>query len=315
MTVHDKIDNWLAADLHSELSDSERQELQSHLLDCADCRHAFQETKTMNQLLQERLEKPDAAFEQRMLGAFRDRVPEKSMTKIVVDLMQLRSAQIAAVAAVLLALVQVGRLVTGERSSSHKVAVELSGGRLGQVAVAELSATPGPEQLKHPDQLVRNRYASVAKKGAVALAQAPPPPRPELQPELHEEAVGRAKTSQSEAASNSLRMPQPEATVADRTIATGSSISTAEEVEPNAAETPNPAVANRKLIRNATVDLEIASFDDTLQKITKIATEERGYVATTGSRETTKRKTQRRDRRQSCSRKSRSLSPRDSQAR
>ena len=44
-----------------------------------------------------------------------------------------------------------------------------------------------------------------------------------------------------------------------------------------------PALANRKLIRNATVDLEIVSFDDALQKITAFANEERGYVATTSS--------------------------------
>jgi hypothetical protein len=49
------------------------------------------------------------------------------------------------------------------------------------------------------------------------------------------------------------------------------------------AETPPSALANRKLIRNATVELEIVSFDDALQKITALANQERGYVATTSS--------------------------------
>ena len=49
------------------------------------------------------------------------------------------------------------------------------------------------------------------------------------------------------------------------------------------AETPPSALANRKLIRNANVELEIVSFDDAVQKITALATEERGYVATTNS--------------------------------
>src|SRR5207247_3209777 len=53
--------------------------------------------------------------------------------------------------------------------------------------------------------------------------------------------------------------------------------------EPSAAETPTPAQANRKLIRNATLELEIISFDDAVQKITAFAKEERGYVATTSS--------------------------------
>jgi hypothetical protein len=42
-------------------------------------------------------------------------------------------------------------------------------------------------------------------------------------------------------------------------------------------------VANRKLIRNANIELEIVSFDDAVQKITALANEERGYVATTSS--------------------------------
>ena len=49
------------------------------------------------------------------------------------------------------------------------------------------------------------------------------------------------------------------------------------------AETPPSALANRKLIRNANVELEIVSFDDAVQKITAFANEERGYVATTNS--------------------------------
>src|SRR6185312_8628458 len=46
---------------------------------------------------------------------------------------------------------------------------------------------------------------------------------------------------------------------------------------------PPSAAATRKLIRNATVELEIVSFEDAVQRITALATEERGYVATTNS--------------------------------
>ena len=51
----------------------------------------------------------------------------------------------------------------------------------------------------------------------------------------------------------------------------------------SSAETPAAEVANRKLIRNANVELEIVSFEDAVQKITAFANEERGYVATTNS--------------------------------
>jgi hypothetical protein len=53
--------------------------------------------------------------------------------------------------------------------------------------------------------------------------------------------------------------------------------------ESSSAETPMPELANRKLIRNANVELEIVSFDDAVQKITAFAKEEHGYVATTDS--------------------------------
>ncbi len=71
----------------------------------------------MNKILEETLaqEKPDPVFEQRMLAGFRNRVPQRSgLVKLLVDLMRLRATQIAAVAAVLLGLVQIGRMITGE---------------------------------------------------------------------------------------------------------------------------------------------------------------------------------------------------------
>src|SRR5438309_6305634 len=119
-TIHDEIDTWLAADLLGELSNNERSALHAHLVDCAACRKTHQETKTMNKILEETLaqEKPDPAFEQRMLAGFRSRVPQRSgLVKSLVDLMRLRPVQLTAVAAILLALVQMGRMITGERAT------------------------------------------------------------------------------------------------------------------------------------------------------------------------------------------------------
>ena len=72
-TIHEEIDNWLVADIHGELSKEERSALHAHLVDCAICRKTHQETKTMNKILEETLthEKPDPAFEQRVLAGFR----------------------------------------------------------------------------------------------------------------------------------------------------------------------------------------------------------------------------------------------------
>src|ERR1700730_12115976 len=120
-TIHEEIDNYLAADIHGELSDEERNALHAHLVECASCRRLHQENKIMNKILKDDLplEKPDSAFEQRMLAGFRNRIPQRmgSFGKLIVDLMRLRATQITAVTAVLLALVQVGRMITHENAA------------------------------------------------------------------------------------------------------------------------------------------------------------------------------------------------------
>jgi len=64
MIVHDEIDSYLAADLHSELSAEERTALHTHLIECAACRKLHQETKIMNKILEDNLatEKTDPIF-------------------------------------------------------------------------------------------------------------------------------------------------------------------------------------------------------------------------------------------------------------
>src|SRR5260370_2198793 len=118
MTIHAEIDNYRSADLPSHLSDEGQNALHVHLVECASWRRAHQETKIMNKVLEEKFtnEKPDSAFEQRLLAGFRNRISNRpgTIAKFIVDLMRLRATQITAVAAVLLALVQVGRLITGE---------------------------------------------------------------------------------------------------------------------------------------------------------------------------------------------------------
>src|SRR5436190_562821 len=116
-TIHDQIDELLAADLHGELSASERDAFHAHLVECADCRHAFQEEKNMHKILIETLaeKKADLGFEQRMVARFRDRVPQRpGLIQLLTNLVRLRAVQLTAVAALLLSMVQVGRMITGE---------------------------------------------------------------------------------------------------------------------------------------------------------------------------------------------------------
>ncbi len=268
-TLHDEIDNWLAADLHAQLSEKERHELHTHLVECPTCRKLYQENKIMNQILEEKFtqEKPDAAFEQRMVARFHDRIPEPSggISKFIVDLMRLRAIQITAVAAVLLALMQVGRLITREQPSFNEpvatagyAAVDKLETRNKQVAAT--NAPPSFGALGKSDSR-RADEATTFATGSTAPQNVPVP---------------AAKSP----AQPDKKVPSAEI---ERTIVPGSN----EAVAEGYATSPETATAsssvNRKLIRNAEVELEIASFDDAIQKITALANEERGYVATTSS--------------------------------
>ena len=265
-TVHDEIDNWLAADTHGELSDDERSALHTHLVECAACRKSHQENKVMNKILEETLahEKPDPAFEQRMLAGFRKRIPQRSgLVKLLVDLMRFRATQITAVAAVLLALVQIGRMITGEGAAVLRnreyVGKEEYGRRPAQAPFTdELSALRKSEN-------GRDKEIAAGKPGSGLGAAAP----------LN--AAAPVVTSPIQP-----KDERRDAAEVERTIVTGPNIPSAEQVEPN-PEAPASVLTNRKLIRNAAIELEIASFDDAVQKITAFANEERGYVATTSS--------------------------------
>jgi len=269
-TIHDEIDTWLAADLLGELSNNERSALHAHLVDCAACRKTHQETKAMNKILEETLaqEKPDPAFEQRMLAGFRNRVPQRSgLVKLLADLMRLRATQIAAVAAVLLGLVQIGRLITGE-----PLGVPHARERYAEAKIA----APPPPQSRPAQAGALGRSDEVAAGRPQDLALEAPAPPPATRSKFREErkapaaTVAPAKTAQSETGGVAPDVVQENAAVG-------------KEAATSPVETPAPELANRKLIRNATVELEIVTFDNAVQKIIAFANEEHGYVATTDS--------------------------------
>ncbi|HEY2143425.1 MAG TPA: DUF4349 domain-containing protein [Candidatus Udaeobacter sp.] len=270
-TVHDEIDNWLAASLHGELSEAERRELHTHLVECGECRKTHHEISTMNKILEQTLgqEKPDPAFEQRILDGFRSRVPQRTaLVKLVSDLMRLRPLQITAVAAILLALVQIGRMITGENSISPRNREGYANKGLlqhpSQVATSEPARTGA---LDKADELAGGKPKDLA---IAAPPESSAESRPGLQRAFKESpaTVAPANAAQTGVASQ-------------RTDAEPEAMSYA--AEQSEAEMSAPAQANRKLVRNATVELEIISFDDAIQKITGFAKEERGYVATTSS--------------------------------
>ena len=305
MKIHDEIDNYLAADLHSDLSDKEQNALHTHLVECADCRKLHQETKVMSKALEEKFanEKLDAAFEQRMLAGFRTRIPQRTggIAKFIVDLMHLRAMHIAAAAAMILALVQVGRMITGEGATTlsprHQFvaraqdydarAAEYGRARTEldelnkQVEAPALSSEAKREKIKERDA----KFADVQDKERELQAFAPANVAPTKMPKQASLAATSGMQSEGQPEFREERPPGamsvPASAKPDHTKSATEKENTNGEMM---AEVIAPdALANRKLIRNATVELEVAKFDEAVQKITGFANEDRGYVATTSS--------------------------------
>ena len=298
MTIHDNIDNFLAADLHGDLSEDERSTLHAHLVECADCRKAHQETKIMNKVLEENLanEKPDPTFEQRMLSEFRNRVPQKNggLTAIIINLMRLRATQITAVAAMLLALFQVGRVLTREwrpypygeaqtattlpipeKDSLQDLRMKLAGYDTDRLR----REYDKPEQLAELDLdgITTGKVGGIKGYGKVktradAAAQAAPVAPQEQARSASADESGDHQAVESEA----YAAPSEE-----KVIVTGSNVAASDFLAQNVASAAPES--GRKLIRNAGIDLEVASFTESAQKVAGIANEEQGYVASTHS--------------------------------
>ena len=278
-TIHEQIDELLAADLHGELSATEREAFHAHLVECADCRQAFQQEKNMHKLLNETIadKKADAGFEQRMVARFRDRVPQRpGLFQLVTNLVRLRAVQLTAAAALLLSMVQVGRMITGESMTPivrREDAASLQDSGLPKMAPGaprDSKALGGKNdtQGREIDQFADSNATSAA--GIVAQNPAAPPAQDEVNTPVEglrqlPSFVGSTKTkSADDKDEQKANEPRPTS-------------------EYESALPPESPIANRKLVRNATAELEVVSFEDSIQRITGFAAEEKGYVATSSS--------------------------------
>jgi hypothetical protein len=256
VTIHENINEFLAADLHGELSESEREELHTHLMECADCRSLHKEEQLTHKLLQATVEraKPSLGFEQRMISSFRTRVPKRNrrLSSFFVNALRWRATQAVGVAALFFALVQMGRILTGD--------ADFNLARTPFASLAQALPRAGATETGE----------AVASRVVIGGERKSKPAAPTQEPRGLAAATPPLESSPAEQ---------------QRVIFTGSNMPTAEEVgpQPSATPAPNAATNNRKLVRNARVDLEVKSFDQALQSISALAGEGRGYVATTSS--------------------------------
>ncbi|MGI9115272.1 MAG: DUF4349 domain-containing protein [Chthoniobacterales bacterium] len=262
LTIHDRIEEFLAADFHDELSDSEREELHAHLAECAGCRALQREEAMIHKVLQTTLEhsRPAFGFEQRMLSAFRNRVPyrRRPVSGFFVNAIRSRMMQLAVVLAALLALFGLGQLLTGEMNSKTRLASSPTAPAPAPTVTSSFTA--------HAQVLPQNKNASPA------LARGSDSPAPLAGPR------SSAGATEGTAAKSQDISPRTSGDVAPEASASSAAEDTAAQSVESGGNTEE-----RKLIRNASVDLDVGNFDEALESITTFATDAGGYVATNSS--------------------------------
>jgi hypothetical protein len=276
-TIHEQFDELLAADLHDELTAAERDEFHAHLVECAECRQAFQEGKTMNRILNETLaeKKADPAFEQRMVSRFRDRVPKRhGLIGMITDLMRLRAVQVTAAAALLLALAQMGRIITGESMTPSTRREDYASNRLESALHYNDQEKPGATR----ETAGVLSKADGRNKTVVPSTVAPAPPPMDAVTSTVPKPQSEALRAPAKTKKNEFKDEKVEVTTTSSEIPAA-----AEPAGQGPLDRPTGPTANRKLVRNATAELEVVSFDESVQKITAFAAEEKGYVSTTSS--------------------------------
>jgi hypothetical protein len=267
-TIHEEVEGWLAADLHQQLNPDERATLQQHLAGCATCRTLHEENKTMHQLLENTLakERPDLGFEEKMVRRFRDgAVPrEKGLIGLLSSLIRLRATQVTALAAVLLALVQIGRMVTGEgelfasRPASLAAFSDVRRDKYGtpERLIAAGSGISTAEEARPQAKTFRGAPASLPNDSAkLDLKPAAPPMTLTEQKQKEEPAVDEVDRDAGRVAANEVPSSPAPSGIAD----------------------------GRKLIRNAQLELQVTSYQTAVERLTSLAAEEHGFVATQNS--------------------------------
>jgi hypothetical protein len=288
VTIHENINEFLAADLHGELSESEREELHTHLMECAECRSLHKGEQLTHKLLQATVEraKPPLGFKQRMISSFRNRVPnrDRRLSGFFVNALRWRAIQAVGVAALFFVLVQMGRFLSGDAdfnfaqtplaflarmqtdvgNREKDVSKESSAERV--VTNDRKSLTSGlPAETSAGTDTAKNKSDHFAVGSGERNLPRPESATSDGGGQVASYVTGGERESKSDEASTNLASNQPARGAPDeeeRVIATGSNIPVAEEVAAKpSTPVPNATTNNRKLVRNANVDLQVKSFD------------------------------------------------------
>ena len=179
----------------------------------------------------------------------------------------MRAAQITAAAALLLTLVQVGKMITGEQP--------LHSGAQQSLLWRSRRERKDGDVIDQTLTSLSNRPISGASRSAGEGGRSDQRACPRRANGAEEES-GRQNRIRSPpfAATNDRQ----EGDRPDSPVASG-----AGKIESPAVPAPVAPADSRKLIRNAQLDLQVANYEAAVQRLTTFANEEKGFVATQNS--------------------------------
>jgi hypothetical protein len=285
------LDEWIAADLLNELTPEERKAFDRYLQNQPQARTLHQQTTTMIQLLDESLTdaRPGLHFENRLLRTFRKQASHHPIRNFLSSLWETLSKPLPLprlsmpiALTVLTGLTAVWFLERFETTSpvftSRFANVPYGVPYCAQSYTQTNERLVGGAASGTPASLGMNRVCS-ANAENTAFSQ------PEALRSARV-AVDRVQSSPPQASfaaaplSQKALPPTPASSVSP-----AASSSSPSQGQAPVSQEPNDQVLSdgRKLIRNASLDLEVKNYDEALDGITAIATANSGYVATKNS--------------------------------
>jgi hypothetical protein len=313
----DPLDELIAAALHGELTPQERTALEIRLQNEPAARAAYQESQLMHDLLEKthREAQPDPAFEERIISGVRRRIQQKHretawesalvLWRAVRGVLGNRWVRGGALACLLVLLVGLGALDhfrhatlltgmsdqddTGIANPTRDFLKAYTSASPMQMEQAELADSQKKALFNHAAPAFTSRLPNAETASAVVAVNSVPgsPPITALTSIAPIAAPMAPTVTTAPALDDSLSTKMPTIYRAFNSVPDATSMAVAAQpMVP--APAPQPSAMsnsdlNRKLIRNAQLDLEVKNYQEAVDQITALTKASGGYVDTSNS--------------------------------
>jgi len=320
--IHTEIEEWMAGALLGGLSVEEEELFDRHLAQCETCRALYREEQIMNTILGKDMAglRPEPEFAETMVRRFRQRTEARrsrawEWLALLGRVAWGRPAQVVYAMLMLVAMVRTGSVITGEpfplAAGTEAVRLRLLGANtyVGRTAVNAGTLTFGGAlddlQKQESDEAVKKVSgirALAAPMAAPVEAPADTQPALEANPrtlnapkeyDLGNTQIAQLRQSQGQKMVEQVPMDEKarqgtpnyvgrsSTTLAGGTLATSGNGNLGWQSSSDSTA-PSP-VDQRKLIRNASVQYEVADFQRATDSLAVLLSGEQGFVATQNS--------------------------------